>query len=236
MFQNNIMTIKERKKHNANLLLVNLKMCCKCNKIKSLQEYHINKRMKSGYKSACKVCIKKQDNSKSYKLKEKIRKKKYIDNGSYYENQKNRKKRKNQKYTSFIEESIFNLKKQGYKQISQNNRFYVNEYGDIKKLPTQNTKSKTWKIEDAYVTKNHYGYLKFNMNAKPFRVHQIVAQEFLGHNMCGHKLVIDHIDGNILNNHYSNLQIVSNYENLAKGMYNKTKQKKFLKYIKNIKY
>ena len=53
--------------------------------------------------------------------------------------------------------------------------------------------------------------------------------------MCGHKLVVDHIDGNRLNNYYKNLQVVTNHENLMKGKYNATKEEKFLKYIKQIK-
>ncbi len=230
------MTSIERKRKNKFLFVKNKKICSTCNNIKLLTEYGIDKRSNYGYRASCKNCIKQKYNSNEYKLKEKKRKEKYIKNGSYYKNQEKREKKRVLQYGIFIKTSIKILKKQGYKQIRQNKDFYVNQYGDIKKLPSKTNKNNDWSIKNAYVTKNHYGYLKFNMNGKPFRVHQVVAQEFLGHTPCGHKKVIDHIDGNILNNHYSNLQIVSNYENLAKGMYKKTKEERFLKYIKDIKF
>jgi hypothetical protein len=49
-----------------------------------------------------------------------------------------------------------------------------------------------------------------------FRVHQLVAIVFLNHKPCGHKLVIDHIDSNSLNNNLNNLRLVTNRENTSK--------------------
>ena len=53
-------------------------------------------------------------------------------------------------------------------------------------------------------------------NGKKIRVHQLVAIAFLNHKPCGHKLVVDHIDNNRLNNSLKNLQIVTNRKNLSK--------------------
>ena len=40
---------------------------------------------------------------------------------------------------------------------------------------------------------------------------------FLGHVPSGHKLVVDHMDNNRLNNHVKNLQIISNRENSSRN-------------------
>lgn len=53
-------------------------------------------------------------------------------------------------------------------------------------------------------------------NKKTIKVHQLVAIAFLGHIPNGHKLVVDHIDNDKLNNNLSNLQIITNRQNSTK--------------------
>jgi hypothetical protein len=58
-------------------------------------------------------------------------------------------------------------------------------------------------------------------------VHKLVSISFLNHITDGHKLVIDHIDGNKLNNNLDNLQIISQRENIIKSKNKKNKTSNF---------
>jgi hypothetical protein len=55
-----------------------------------------------------------------------------------------------------------------------------------------------------------------------YNVHQLVAITFLGHNPNRHKLVVDHIDNDRLNNNLENLQLISHRENSSKDSIGKT--------------
>ena len=65
-----------------------------------------------------------------------------------------------------------------------------------------------------------YGYLIVtlceNNKRKTFKIHKLVAIEFLNHIPCGYKEVVDHIDNNPLNNKVDNLQLISARENNSK--------------------
>ena len=73
---------------------------------------------------------------------------------------------------------------------------------------------------------NKRGYLVVGIRrlstSSPSKVHQLMAITYLDHNPCGHKVVIDHIDGNKLNNHICNLQLITNRENCSKDSKNKS--------------
>ena len=51
---------------------------------------------------------------------------------------------------------------------------------------------------------------------KDYKIYQLVAMAFLGHVPCGYKVIVDHIDNNPLNNHYSNLQLTTQRKNASK--------------------
>lgn len=61
------------------------------------------------------------------------------------------------------------------------------------------------------------GYLMVGLSKdgklKSRKIHQLVAEAFLGHIPCGMKLVINHINFNKLDNRVSNLEIVTAREN-----------------------
>ena len=48
------------------------------------------------------------------------------------------------------------------------------------------------------------------------RVSVLIAKAFLNHTPCGHKLVVDHIDNNKLNDKLYNIQVITSRENLSK--------------------
>jgi hypothetical protein len=74
------------------------------------------------------------------------------------------------------------------------------------------------------IYKNDYIKVSLNRNglSKTISVHKLVAIAFLNHTPCGHKLVVDHIDNDKLNNKLSNLQLISSRENCSKDKKNNT--------------
>lgn len=63
--------------------------------------------------------------------------------------------------------------------------------------------------------KNGYCYVSLikDHKYKMKRVHQLVAESFLGHTACGHDKVVNHKDFNRNNNIVSNLEIVTQRRN-----------------------
>lgn len=108
--------------------------------------------------------------------------------------------------------------------------YEVSSYGNIKSISRTITKGNI-----TYVTKDKLlkqsvdtvGYPYVNLSdykkQKTFRVHQLVAIAFLNHTPNKYDgLLVDHIDGNKLNNNLSNLQLVTNRKNSSKDIKNKT--------------
>ena len=70
------------------------------------------------------------------------------------------------------------------------------------------------------------GYYEVTLNKKgkrkTFKIHQLVAINFLNHKPCGYNLIVDHINNDQLDNKVENLQITTQRVNASKDRKNKT--------------
>lgn len=107
----------------------------------------------------------------------------------------------------------------GYKGLYQ-----ISNFGNIKSLGK--FKGKKEKIIKSFLkTTGYYGLtLAKNKKQKSHHIHQLMAVTFLKHKPDGNTLVVDHIDGNKLNNRLDNLQIITNRENSSKDKKNGSSQ------------
>jgi len=76
-------------------------------------------------------------------------------------------------------------------------------------------------------------YLLKNGQSKTRMVHQLVAEVFLNHTPCGHKLVVNHINFNKADNRLSNLEIVTTRENANQKHLESSSKHVGVDYIKN---
>ena len=102
---------------------------------------------------------------------------------------------------------------ENWKNIDGDNRYQVSSFGRVKSyVYLKERVLKAYKNRKGYLTVDIYR----NKQRYSIQVHQLVAIAFLNHKPCGMDIIVDHIDGNILNNHLSNLQLTTNGENVRK--------------------
>ena len=100
-----------------------------------------------------------------------------------------------------------------YKDIPEFLGLYqASTLGNIKSLG--NNKKKKEKILKANT--NSRGYKCVGIKGQTIPVHQLVAMAFLKHNRSGYKMVVDHINGDRLDNRLENLKILTQRQNTSK--------------------
>jgi len=107
------------------------------------------------------------------------------------------------------------------KQIKNFEGLYsIDEYGNVFSHISNKTLKPALNRNDnrgrlfVVLVKNRKNHIKY--------IHKLVAETYLNHIPSGYNEVVDHIDNNYLNNHVSNLQLISTRENLCKDKKNKT--------------
>jgi hypothetical protein len=111
-----------------------------------------------------------------------------------------------------------------WKDIPGYEGFYqVSNLGNVKGLPRELFKKGKYpyicreKVLKQGKTKTYnIIVLTKNKNRKTIYVHQLVAMTFFNHKRCGHKIVVDHINNDKLDNRVENLQIITQRENTTK--------------------
>tara|TARA_R110002074_G_scaffold345789_1_gene516187 strand:+ start:98 stop:574 length:477 start_codon:yes stop_codon:yes gene_type:complete len=90
--------------------------------------------------------------------------------------------------------------------------YKVSNYGRVISVKFIKIKELSYGVTRGYRFVNLY-----NKNTRKTRyIHKLVAEYFINHEPCGYKIVVDHIDNNKINNHESNLQLITHRENSSK--------------------
>lgn len=100
--------------------------------------------------------------------------------------------------------------------------YEVSNLGRVRSLNRYSRNGKFYKGEAKKLSTNSSGYLTTGIHKRQKAVHQLVYYSFNGGQPSGFDYVIDHIDGDKLNNCLENLQCVSQYQNVMKGALNKS--------------
>ncbi len=99
-----------------------------------------------------------------------------------------------------------------WKQLKENNNYYISNLGNFK------SNNKTLKLN-----KNARGYLYCNISTNgkvtKVKIHILVAKYFVEN--LQNKETVNHIDGNKLNNDYSNLEWLTRKKNILHYFKNK---------------
>ena len=103
--------------------------------------------------------------------------------------------------------------------------YEISNYGNIKSLSREISNGKNKYYTKERILKQNIskdGYRRFTLylygKMKNYKTHVLMAINFLNHIPCRHKVVVDHIDNNKLNNNLLNLQLITNRENCTKDM------------------
>jgi hypothetical protein len=116
--------------------------------------------------------------------------------------------------------------------------YEVSNFGRVKSLEITTIRNNGWPLTNKEKILNpvidNFGYYRCCFNKglpkKHKRVHSLVAIAFCNHVPNGRKQVVNHIDGNKLNNHFSNLESVTHRANVS-TCFRKNEDKFTSKYV-----
>ena len=108
---------------------------------------------------------------------------------------------------------------EGHYKVS--NRGQVKTIGGIRKDKIGRNYTVKERIKTIYWPSNGYGQVSLGRTGR-YNVHVLVAMAFLGHKPNGHKVVVDHINNNPSDNRLENLQLITQSDNVFRGV-DKTK-------------
>jgi len=98
--------------------------------------------------------------------------------------------------------------------------FQISNYGRVKRLYRLSSDGRVLKEKFKKLSDNGTGYnsvcFRIGGVTTTRKVHQLVAEAFLGHTRCGMEMVVNHKDFNRMNNNVKNLEIVTPRENANK--------------------
>ena len=166
------------------------KLCSKCKIEKEISLfYSTNYKSRTRYSSHCKECI-----------------------------------RLKGKYALGYEKPL-DLPNEVWKYIPEYEGFYkASNFCRIKSLERKSWNGNSWILQREMImlpSKNEAGYsfvgLSKDGKIKSKGIHVWTAMAFLGHVQNGYEIVVDHIDDNPENNVLSNLQLLTNRQNVEKG-------------------
>lgn len=109
--------------------------------------------------------------------------------------------------------------------------YEVSNLGRVRSLDRIDSLGRIWKGSIKKLTLDGWYFrttISINGKRNVYRVHQLVYYSFNGGVPSGHDYVIDHIDGDPLNNRLDNLQKISQYDNVKKGNRNKYNLPKYV--------
>jgi hypothetical protein len=121
----------------------------------------------------------------------------------------------------YLDEEVWKVYIPGCHEVSSHGRFRSMDKV-VKARPSKDGSISTWIKKGGLLALNtsQRGYLRANLCAKPVSktvtVHRAVAEMFVEN--PENKPAVDHVDGNKQNNHFMNLEWVTNQENIDRAV------------------
>lgn len=138
----------------------------------------------------------------------------------------------NKREMNWLKRLFTREKKEKWTATYCSDNYEVSNLGRVRSLDRLTTDGRLYKGRLKKLSLCKTGYLKVNVTIdgknKVYNVHQLVYCSFNKGELSGYKYVVDHINGDPLDNRLDNLQFVSQWENVMKGRANKYNLPKYI--------